>query len=92
MKANWRKRARKKQSVPLRERYGRKNSAKVKEHLEEASKIFGYSKTEDFNKKFYEIEKSFQDGTLEIISYPRSFESVPILSQYISSSQLGTRN
>lgn len=63
-----------------------------KEHLEEASKIFGYSKTEDFISKFYEIEKSFQDGTLEIISYPRSFESVPILSQYISSSQLGTRN
>lgn len=62
---------------------------KSREHLADASKIFGYNDIEDFIKKFIEIEKLYQDGTLKDYTYTGCFESAPLLCQYIKSAELG---
>ena len=65
---------------------------KSKEHLQEVSKIMGFSNTEEFKKKYIEIETKIQEGNFENYRYNSAFETVPVMCQYTKSEELGIRN
>lgn len=65
---------------------------KSKEHLHEAVLIFGYSSTEEFVKKFIEVEKKLKNGNFREYRYHGSFEYASTICQFIKSEELGTRN
>lgn len=65
---------------------------KSKEHLQEVSKIMGFSNTEEFKKKYVEIETKIQEGNFENYRYNSAFETVPVMCQYTKSEELGIRN
>ena len=65
---------------------------KSKEHLQEVAKIMGFSNTEEFKKKYIEIETEMQKGNFREYRYNSAFETAPVICQYIKSEELGSRN
>lgn len=59
------------------------------EHLKNVIRIFGYDDAEKFKKKFVEVEKKYQDGTMTGYRHRGCFEDAPLLCQYIRSTELG---
>ena len=65
---------------------------KSKEHLQEATKIMGFSDTEAFKKKYIEIERKMKEGNFRGYGYHNAYETDPIICQYVKSEELGIRN
>ena len=57
-----------------------------------ADKIMGFSNTEEFKKKYIEIETEMQKGNFREYRYNSAFETAPVICQYIKSEELGSRN
>ena len=65
---------------------------KSKEHLQKTVKVFGFTDVEMFKKKYAEIESLIKKGTFNDYRYSGAFESAPIMCEFVSSKELGTRN
>ena len=52
----------------------------------------GFSNTEEFKKKYIEIETEMQKGNFREYRYNSAFETAPVICQYIKSEELGSRN
>lgn len=65
---------------------------KSREHLLEVTQMMGFSDVEEFKKKFAEIEVRVKNGGFREYRYSGSFETVPLISEFIRSEELGTRN
>lgn len=52
----------------------------------------GFSNTEEFKKKYIEIETEMQKGNFREYRYNIAFETAPVICQYIKSEELGSRN
>lgn len=63
-----------------------------KEHLVEATLIFGYNSVDLFKNKFSSIEDRVKSGEFKIYRHSGSFDCVPILCDYIESGELGVLN
>ncbi len=85
---------------PLTYTYDRYNSMtrsfatklQSKEHLIEATSIFGYDSMDSFKNKFSSIEDRAKGGEFKNYRHSGSFDSVPILCDYIKSGELGVLN
>jgi len=65
---------------------------KSKEHLHELASICGYKEVELFKKKYLEVEDLVKKGYLNEYRYSGSFDSAPLLCNFIKSEELGTRS
>ena len=65
---------------------------KSKEHLQEATKIMGFTDTEVFKRKYIEIERKMKEGNFREYRYNSAFETAPVMCQYVKSEELGIRN
>ena len=65
---------------------------KSKEHLQKTVKAVGFTDVEMFKKKYAEIESLIKKGTFNDYRYSGAFESAPIMCEFVSSKELGTRN
>lgn len=59
------------------------------EHFTKTSKIFGYNTIQEFRQKIIEIEAKIEKGGLDRYRYSHSFDSAPILCDYIQTVELG---
>ena len=65
---------------------------KSKEHLQEITKIMGFSNIDAFKKKYIEIETKMKQGNFREYRYNSVFETAPIICQFIKAEELGIRN
>ena len=65
---------------------------KSKEHLQEITKIMGFSNIDAFKKKYIEIETRMKEGNFREYRYNSAFETAPVICQFIKAEELGIRN
>lgn len=65
---------------------------KSKEHLQEITKIFGFSSVDAFKRKYIEIEAKMRKGDFKEYRYTSTFKTAPIICRYVKAEELGTRN
>lgn len=65
---------------------------KSKEHLQIFSRVFGEETVEEFKSKYRDIQDKMKTGKLQPYRYDEAFENAPILCEYLSDEELGTRN